>query len=472
MVDNSYQAVMARRPEIMKKAVGIDYLSFESGGISFDYEAMMSQSAFSIEKIKEIQNMTGVGNTPLLELPNLTALARHYAAPGKGARIFVKDEACNPSGSFKARRASVSAYFAKNHGYKGLVSATSGNYGAGIASQAAKLNLKAIIVQEVFDSKGVGQPEILEKGRACEAYGAEVLQLTVGPELFYTFLLVLEQTGFFNASLYTPFSIAGIETLGVEIVEQCQKQIGRNPDVVVATNAGGGNLTGTARGLRKKGCTAKVIGASVDLSGLHMASDVDFNRKSFTTGHTGFGIPFTTSPDRADVPRNAARPLRYLDRYVTVTQGEVFFMTEALAQIEGLERGPAGNTSLAAAFSLAQELDQDQVIVVQETEYTGAGKHPSPQLTFARANGIEVRRGDPKENVPGKRIVIPEHAGQIKTQDVSMDKLRQSYLRHALASFDGMKVPVSDMEYLAAEIGLSVADAEPVVQETLNQKGK
>jgi hypothetical protein len=34
-------------------------------------------------------------------------------------------------------------------------------------------------------------------------------------------------------------------------------------------------------------------------------SDGDFNRKSFTTGHTGFSIPFTTWPDRAYVPRVA-----------------------------------------------------------------------------------------------------------------------------------------------------------------------
>lgn len=473
MVDNSYQAVMSRRPEIMKKAVGIDYMTFETGGLGFDYEAMMSKVAFSLDKIKEIQRETGVGNTPLLELKNMTALARHYAAPGKGARIFVKDEACNPSGSFKARRASVSAYFAKNNGYEGLVSATSGNYGAGIASQAAIRGLNAIIVQEVFDSRGIGQPEILEKGRACEAYGAEVLQLTVGPELFYTFLLVLERTGYFNASLYTPFSIAGIETLGVEIAEQCQALAGRKPDVVVATNAGGGNLTGTARGLRKAGCTdTQVVGASVDLSGLHMASDRDFNRKSFTTGHTGFGVPFTTAPDRADVPRNAARPLRYLDRYVTVTQGEVFFITEALAQLEGLERGPAGNTSLAAAFSVAQEMDQDQVLVVQETEYTGAGKHPSPQLTFAKANGIEVRRGDPKENVPGKCIVIPENAKQIKAQDLSVDKLRRSYLRNALGSYEGNKLQPHEVEFLSAELGLTPDKAEVFINEAMNQRGK
>lgn len=73
-----------------------------------------------------------------------------------------------------------------------------------------------------------------------------------------------------------------------------------------------------------------------------------------------------------------------MDRYVTVAQGEVFYMTEMLASLEGLERGPAGDTSLAAAFSVAQEMDEDQCIVVQETEYTGAGKHVNPQLAFAR----------------------------------------------------------------------------------------
>ena len=48
---------------------------------------------------------------------------------------------------------------------------------------AARLGLKAIIVQEVYDSELIGQPEIIEKARACEAYGAEVVRLTVGPEL-------------------------------------------------------------------------------------------------------------------------------------------------------------------------------------------------------------------------------------------------------------------------------------------------
>ena len=310
--------------------------------------------------------------------------------------------------------------------------------------------LKCIVVQECYDSKGTGQPEIIEKARKCEALGAEVVQLSVGPELFYKFLLLLEETGYFNASLYTPFSIAGIETLGWEITAQFREKFSRDPDLVVATNAGGGNVTGTARGLLKAGAATRVVGASVSLAGLHMASDGQFNKKSFTTGHTGFGIPFSSWPDRSDVPRSAARPLRYMDRYVTITQGSVFYITEALASLEGLEKGPAGNTSLAAAFALAQEMPEDQMILVQETEYTGAGKHVQPQLSFAKSNGIEVRFGDPNEEVPGKNLILPERPRLIRTTEVDMDHIRASLIKTAVKTYS--KTPTEeDIAFLQAE---------------------
>ena len=461
--DNSYAAVMARKPEIMKSAVGIDYNDFESGSIAFDYERMMKETGYTLEEMQNIQYSKGVGNTPVLELKNITALARKYAAPGKGARIFLKDEASNPSGSFKARRAANAVYHAKKLGYKGVIAATSGNYGAAVASQAAMAGLKCIVVQECYDSKGVGQPEIVEKARKCEALGAEVVQLSVGPELFYKFLLLLEETGYFNASLYTPFGIAGVETLGYELAMQFREREGKDPDVIVCTNAGGGNLTGTARGLIKAGAKSQIVAASVNLSGLHMASDQQFNKKSFTTGHTGFGMPFTTMPDRSDVPRSAARPLRYMDRYVTITQGQVFYITEALASLEGIEKGPAGNTSLAAAFALAQEMDQDQIIVVQETEYTGAGKHIQPQLAFAKSNGIEVVFGDPADEVPGVNIVLPKDPSFIKVVDQDMTRLRKSLIKNAIA---GGKVPTeADIEYLAKETNADVAFVKSALEE-------
>lgn len=450
--DTSYDAVMERRAEIMSRALGLNYDEFIISDIAFDYEGMMAKAGYSLEEVRQIQSESGVGNTPLLELRNITDLVRKTSKRGFGARILIKDEAANPSGSFKDRRASVSIHHAKKLGYPGVLAATSGNYGAAVASQAAMKNLGCIIVQEVFDSRHVGQPEIIEKSRKCEAYGAEVVQLTVGPELFYVSLILLEETGYFNASLYSPFGISGVETLGYELVEQIRATYGKDPAYIVVTHAGGGNVTGTARGALKAGAkNSTIIGASVDLSGLHMASDNDFNKKSFTTGHTGFGVPFATWPDRTDVPKNAARPLRYLDRYVTVTQGEVFYVTEALAQVEGMERGPAGNTSLAAAIALARELPEDEIVVVQETEYTGAGKHPWAQLDFAKQNGITVKRGAPKENKPGTTIVIPQDFSQITATEMDLNRMRRSYIRNALERNKVKHVAEEDIRFLAED---------------------
>lgn len=315
-----YNSVMARAEEIMKKSLGLDYGKFESGSIEFDYEKLMNSAGYSLGEVMAIQKEAGVGNTPLLELRNITKVARKYSKPGYGARLLIKDEAANPSGSFKDRRVSIAVVHAKKLGYEGVTAAASGNYGAAVASQTAMRGLKAIIVQECYDSRGIGQPEIIEKARKCEALGAEVIQLTVGPELFYEHLSIMEDTGYFNASLYSPFGITGAETLGYEIGREVCETYGKAPAMAVCTYAGGGMITGAARGLEKYGCkNTQIVGTSIDLTGLHMASDSQFNMKSCTTGHTGFGILRAMNPDSDDIPRSAARPLRYMDRYVTVT---------------------------------------------------------------------------------------------------------------------------------------------------------
>ena len=461
-----YQSVMGRSNEIQKEALGLDYSDFETSPISFDYDALMKSTGYTLDEIERIQGLHGVGNTPLLELRNITKLARKYAKPGYGARIFVKDESCNASGSFKDRRAACAVAHAKKLGYKGVMAATSGNYGAAVASQAAMQGLNCIIVQECYDSHGVGQPEIVEKARKCEALGAEVVQLTVGPELFYSFLSIMEDTGYFNASLYSPFGIAGVETLGYEIATQCREKLGKDPDVVVCTNAGGGMVTGTTRGLLKAGCKAEVVAASIDLTGLSMASDLDFNKKSCTTGHTGFGVPYATDPDHSDVPRSAARPLRYMDQYFTTTQGEVMYMTEMLANLEGIERGPAGNTALATAFSYAQELPEDAIVVVSETEYTGAGKHIQPQLDFARDNGIDIKFGDPKDDKPGTNLILPANPGLIKHKVANIEHFRKSLIKKAVKKA-GVKPTDADLEFLAIETKTDV----DFVKKTLEAEG-
>lgn len=88
--DNSYEAVMARRQEIMKNAIGIDFQEFESGSISFDYEKMMRETGYSLSEIETIQKETGVGNTPVYELRNLTRLARLYSPKEKELEYLLR----------------------------------------------------------------------------------------------------------------------------------------------------------------------------------------------------------------------------------------------------------------------------------------------------------------------------------------------------------------------------------------------
>ena len=80
--DNSYDAVMGRRNEILKQATGIDYDDFVLSPIAFDYEKLLSRAGYSIEQVREIQARTDVGNTKLIELPNLTRLVRKVSDKG------------------------------------------------------------------------------------------------------------------------------------------------------------------------------------------------------------------------------------------------------------------------------------------------------------------------------------------------------------------------------------------------------
>ncbi len=78
-------------------------------------------------------------------------------------------------------------------------------------------------------------------------------------------------------------------------------------------------------------------------------------------------------------------------------------------------------------------MDADQTIVVQETEYAGAGKQPSAQLSFARSRGIEILRGDSEAEIPGQTVVIPDDPGRIRVRDVDMTKLRRGLVTRAAA---------------------------------------
>jgi hypothetical protein len=112
-------------------------------------------------------------------------------------------------------------------------------------------------------------------------------------------------------------------------------------------------------------------------------------------------------------------------------------------------------------------MDEEQVIIVQETEYTGAGKHVTAQLTFARENGIEIRRGNPADQVPGKNIIIPEDPALINAREMNVDDLRRSYVRNCLKKGGRPSTELSseELDFLAQEINRSREFVKTLLEE-------
>jgi threonine dehydratase len=87
-----------------------------------------------------------------------------------GAEAWIKHENHTPVGAFKLRGALVYATWLKETqpDLKGIVAATRGNFGQGVATAARLLGLKAVIV--------VPHGNSVEKNRATEAQGAELVE--------------------------------------------------------------------------------------------------------------------------------------------------------------------------------------------------------------------------------------------------------------------------------------------------------
>ncbi len=62
-----------------------------------------------------------------------------------------------------------------------------------------------------------------------------------------------------------------------------------------------------------------------------------------------------------------------------------------------------------------------------------------------------VKRGDPRESIPGQNIVIPEHPAQIRAVDVDLEHVRQSYMKNALAQVNPSELTEVDLAFLAEE---------------------
>jgi len=153
------------------------------------------------------------GGTPLLEAPHLSERT--------GARVLLKLEGLNPTGSFKDRGMTLAISKAVEEGTKAVICASTGNTSASAAAYAARAGLVcAVVIPE-------GQVAI---GKLAQAliHGARVVPVRGNFDAALSVVLELaERGGVTIVNSINPYRIDGQKTAAFEIVDA----LGDGPDV-------------------------------------------------------------------------------------------------------------------------------------------------------------------------------------------------------------------------------------------------
>jgi threonine synthase len=170
----------------------------------------------------------GEGGTPLL-------FAARLGARLGMTNLWIKEEAGNPTGSFKARGLGAAVTMARSLGAKAIALPTAGNAGGAAAAYAAKAGLEC----HVFMPKDTSKVFRIE----CEAYGAKVTLVDgLIDECGRLVAERAERERWFDVStLKEPYRVEGKKTLGYELAEQMGWAL---PEVVVYPTGGGTGLIG------------------------------------------------------------------------------------------------------------------------------------------------------------------------------------------------------------------------------------
>jgi threonine synthase len=288
-----------------------------------------------------------------------------------GPDVWIKDEARNPTGSFKARGMSAAVSMARHLGARALVAPSAGNAAGALAAYGAAAGLPVTVAMP----DDTPRPFIDE----CRHYGAKVHLVPGTIADAGRFLRERGDRGAFDVStLREPFRIEGKKTMAYELFEQLGGEL---PDVVVYPTGGGTGLVGMWKALGEMealGWLAK--GArrprfvSVQAEGcapVVKAFDEDAPRTdpwpSPSTRAYGLRVP---SPIGGFLCLRALRETGGVA--VAVPEAEIEPAARALASRTGLDVCPEGGAAWAALAALRRRgwvHEEDRVVVFN----TGTG---------------------------------------------------------------------------------------------------
>ncbi len=317
----------------------------------------------------------GEGMTPLHQ-------ARFLGQDMGLGRLFIKDEALNPTGSFKARGMSTAVTMARLLGARRLALPSAGNAGGAAAAYGALAGLSV----DLFLPDSTPQPFRLEAA-ACGA----TVHLLHG-DIADCGVVVrdrAESDGWLDLStLREPYRLEGKKTMGYELAEQLDWEL---PDVVIYPTGGGTGLIGMwkafeemeqlgliASGRRPRMVAVQAEGCAPIVRAFENGEPRATRWESPHTYASGLCVPAAIGD------RLILQALRESGgTAIAVTDAEMAEGQLAMARGEGIFPAPEGGATVAAARKLAATgtVDRDERVVLFNT---GSG------LKYPRIPGLRV----------------------------------------------------------------------------------
>lgn len=303
----------------------------------------------------------GEGDTPLLRLPSLGGA---LGLPN----LYVKDEAPNPTGSFKARGLAAAISRAKELGIDRVIIPTAGNAGGAMAAYAARAGMRAA----VYAPKDTPRANIVES----EMAGAQV-KLVEGNISDATRQAGerAHKEGWFDLSTFKePYRTEGKKIMGYELAQAFEWSL---PDVIVYPTGGGTGLVGMCKAFdelealgwlaqtkRPRMVSVQAEGCAPVVKAFHEGKPTCEFWQNAHTAASGLRVPksFADALILRDIRATGGTAVAVSDEAIANAQRRI-------GRMEGIFAAPEGAATLAALEMLLKDrwMTPDERVVLFNT---------------------------------------------------------------------------------------------------------